>query len=102
MTRSGIAKRLKENNPDLIVVGVDPEGSILAQPEHLNERNRLKPYHVEGIGYDFIPSVCDRGLVDVRSFIALEIFDVFLYSIGHAIKLQLVYLPSSVLDQVQR
>lgn len=60
-----MAKKLKEYNPDIIVVGVDPEGSILAQPENLNEGpNRLQPYEVEGIGYDFIPDVLDRSLVD--------------------------------------
>jgi cystathionine beta-synthase len=47
------------------VVGVDPVGSILAQPESLNVPGGL--YQVEGIGYDFIPtsldrSVCWRGL----------------------------------------
>ncbi|KAG1706328.1 hypothetical protein DVH05_001476 [Phytophthora capsici] len=63
-TISGIAKKLKEKCPGVIVVGVDPEGSILAQPESLNDNNRLKPYKVEGIGYDFIPDVLDRNLVD--------------------------------------
>lgn len=62
--RSGIAKRLKEHNPNIKIVGVDPAGSILAQPEHLNDPHRLEAYHVEGIGYDFIPAVCDRTLVD--------------------------------------
>lgn len=61
---SGIAKRLKEHNPDIRIVGVDPEGSILAQPEPLNDAHRLEAYHVEGIGYDFVPKVCDRKLVD--------------------------------------
>lgn len=63
-TITGIAKKLKEHNPNIIVVGVDPEGSILAQPENLNDKHRLEPYHVEGIGYDFIPSVLDRSVVD--------------------------------------
>jgi len=63
-TISGIARKLKEYNPYLIVVGVDPEGSILAQPEALNDSKRLEPYQVEGIGYDFIPNVLDRGLID--------------------------------------
>ncbi|MFT5520209.1 MAG: cysteine synthase A [Enterobacterales bacterium] len=40
------------------MVGADPEGSLLAGPEE------IKPYHVEGIGYDFIPEVLDRTLVD--------------------------------------
>eukprot|EP00924_Labyrinthula_sp_SR-Ha-C_P015442 maker-scaffold_84-snap-gene-0.52-mRNA-1 protein AED:0.07 eAED:0.07 QI:227/1/1/1/0.75/0.6/5/409/355 len=63
-TITGIAKKLKEQIPGVEIVGVDPVGSILAQPEELNDKNRLKPYKVEGIGYDFIPSVMDRSLVD--------------------------------------
>jgi len=39
-------------------VAVDPEGSILAGP------GEIKSYKVEGIGYDFIPDVLDRRLVD--------------------------------------
>lgn len=59
-TISGIAKRLKELNPNIIVVGVDPYGSILADPEH----DKVGTYQVEGIGYDFVPDVLDRSLVD--------------------------------------
>lgn len=57
-TLSGTAKRLKEVLPDLHVVGVDPEGSILAGPGPIGS------YKVEGIGYDFIPDVLDRSIVD--------------------------------------
>ena len=57
-TLTGIARYMQENSPETIIVGADPEGSILAGPEE------IKPYHVEGIGYDFIPDVLDRGLVD--------------------------------------
>lgn len=64
-TISGIAKRLKEHNPDIQIVGVDPEGSLLAVPDSLNDKRRLESYQVEGIGYDFIPQVLDRDLVDV-------------------------------------
>eukprot|EP00511_Aplanochytrium_stocchinoi_P010796 CAMPEP_0204872144 /NCGR_PEP_ID=MMETSP1348-20121228/37432_1 /ASSEMBLY_ACC=CAM_ASM_000700 /TAXON_ID=215587 /ORGANISM="Aplanochytrium stocchinoi, Strain GSBS06" /LENGTH=495 /DNA_ID=CAMNT_0052026847 /DNA_START=61 /DNA_END=1545 /DNA_ORIENTATION=- len=63
-TISGIAKKLKEELPNVKVVGVDPVGSILAVPESLNDEDRLKSYKVEGIGYDFIPNVLDRSLVD--------------------------------------
>lgn len=63
-TISGIAKKLKEYNPNIIVVGADPVGSILAQPESLNDAHRLESYQVEGIGYDFIPDVLDRNLVN--------------------------------------
>jgi cystathionine beta-synthase len=58
-TITGVAKRLKESNPDVIVVGADPIGSILAGGTH------IASYKVEGIGYDFIPDVLDRDLVDV-------------------------------------
>jgi cystathionine beta-synthase len=44
--------------PDVKVVGVDPIGSILAGP------GAIAPYKVEGIGYDFIPEVLHRELVD--------------------------------------
>merc|ERR1719265_2442696 len=69
-TVTGIAKKLKEKIPNCKVVGVDPHGSILAQPDVLNDgskrtgQGRLQGYQVEGIGYDFIPTVLDRDVVD--------------------------------------
>lgn len=57
-TISGIAKRLKEYNPQIKIVGVDPEGSILGGG------HEIKPYQVEGIGYDFFPEVLDNTLID--------------------------------------
>lgn len=62
-TIAGIARKIKERCPKCIVVGVDPYGSILAQPEELNESD-VTTYQIEGIGYDFIPKVLDRSLVD--------------------------------------
>lgn len=61
-TLTGIASKVKQRCPNVIVIGVDPHGSILAQPESLNERQGS--YKVEGIGYDFIPKVLHRNLVD--------------------------------------
>jgi cystathionine beta-synthase len=63
-TITGIARRLKEHNPSIQIIGVDPEGSILAVPDSLNDKHRLEGYNVEGIGYDFIPDVLDRSLVN--------------------------------------
>jgi cystathionine beta-synthase len=57
-TITGVAKRLKEHNPDVIIVGADPVGSILAGGDY------VASYKVEGIGYDFIPKVLDQALVD--------------------------------------
>lgn len=58
-TISGVARRIKEVNPDCVVVGADPVGSILACDD-----DEIGTYKVEGIGYDFIPHVLDRKLVD--------------------------------------
>ncbi|KAM5333415.1 cystathionine beta-synthase isoform 2-T3 [Glossophaga mutica] len=62
-TITGIARKLKEKCPGCKIIGVDPEGSILAEPEELN-RTEVTAYEVEGIGYDFIPTVLDRSVVD--------------------------------------
>merc|ERR1719452_89240 len=62
-TISGIGRKIKEKCPECIVVGVDPLGSILAEPENLN-RTDVTYYDVEGTGYDFIPTVLDRSVVD--------------------------------------
>jgi len=62
-TISGVARRLKELNPNIKIIGVDPHGSILAQPEKLNAEG-VGTYKVEGIGYDFLPLVLDRSVVD--------------------------------------
>merc|ERR1712176_969301 len=69
-TISGTAKKLKEQIPDVKIVAVDPYGSILAVPDSMNDgsartgQKRLTAYQVEGIGYDFIPTVLDREVAD--------------------------------------
>ena len=57
-TISGIAKRMKEHNPNIQIIGVDPHGSILGGGDE------IYPYQVEGIGYDFFPDVLDNSLID--------------------------------------
>lgn len=57
-TITGVSKRLKEANPNIQIIGADPIGSILGGGIE------VKPYLVEGIGYDFIPDVLDNSLVD--------------------------------------
>jgi len=56
-TISGVSHFLKEKNPQIKVIGVDPDGSIYTGKAD-------KPYHVEGIGYDFYPDVFDVKSVD--------------------------------------
>lgn len=59
-TVSGVAKRIKEKLPQCRVYGVDPDGSLLADPS----QKETHGYEVEGTGYDFVPAVLDRSLVD--------------------------------------
>ncbi|HEX2548908.1 MAG TPA: cysteine synthase family protein, partial [Gammaproteobacteria bacterium] len=57
-TITGVARKMKEVNPDIQIIGVDPYGSILGGG------CEVYSYYVEGIGYDFIPDVLDNRLVD--------------------------------------
>ena len=59
-TITGIAKRMKEKFGNKIqIIGVDPYGSLLA-----TGNEQVYNYDVEGIGYDFIPEVLNRELID--------------------------------------
>lgn len=54
---TGVARYLKEQNPDVRIVGADPEGSVLSG-------GAPKPWKVEGIGEDFVPKTFNSQLVD--------------------------------------
>jgi len=56
-TVTGTGRYLKERNPEVEIVGADPEGSIYSGGE-------VRPYLVEGVGEDFWPETFDRSLVD--------------------------------------
>ncbi|HXF57039.1 MAG TPA: cystathionine beta-synthase [Actinomycetota bacterium] len=58
-TITGVGRYLKERNPDVMVVGADPEGSVFSAPEE-----PARPYLVEGIGEDFWPETFDPSVVD--------------------------------------
>lgn len=62
-TVCGIGRKIKDRLPKCQVVAADPEGSILSLPAELNETS-VNFYEVEGIGYDFVPTVLDRSVVD--------------------------------------
>jgi cystathionine beta-synthase len=58
-TVTGMARYLKEQSPDVLIVGADPEGSIYTSgPE------KQHPYLVEGIGEDFYPETFDPSVID--------------------------------------
>jgi cystathionine beta-synthase len=56
-TLSGVARYLKEQNPDVKIIGADPEGSVLSG-------STPRPWKVEGIGEDFVPKTFNSQLVD--------------------------------------
>ncbi|MCF8496568.1 MAG: cysteine synthase [Alphaproteobacteria bacterium] len=55
-TITGTGRYLKEQNPDVKIIGTDPEGSLYT--------GEVGQYQVEGIGYDFYPDVFEPGIVD--------------------------------------
>jgi len=62
-TITGTGRYLKEKNPRIKVVGVDPEGSIFHHTFH-GTGGDIHTYRVEGIGEDFMPSTLDLKVVD--------------------------------------
>ena len=63
-TISGVGRYLKEQNPDVQIVGVDPEGSILKAFFDMGELTGGEPYKVEGVGSDKIPGALDMSVTD--------------------------------------
>ncbi|KAF4119383.1 cystathionine beta-synthase [Geosmithia morbida] len=63
-TITGLSRGIKKHDSSVKIVAADPQGSMLALPETLNEEHLNAAYKVEGIGYDFIPDVLDRHAVD--------------------------------------
>jgi cystathionine beta-synthase len=59
-TISGAGRYLKDRNPDLLIVGADPEGSVFTAAEESD----IHPYLVEGIGKDTWPQTMARDVVD--------------------------------------
>jgi cystathionine beta-synthase len=63
-TITGLARGLRKHDKNVKIIAADPQGSILALPESLNDEHRDEGYKVEGIGYDFIPDVLAREEMD--------------------------------------
>jgi cystathionine beta-synthase len=56
-TVTGVGRYLKGQNPQVVVVGADPEGSVLSG-------DTARPYLTEGVGEDFFPGTYDPAMVD--------------------------------------
>lgn len=65
-TISGAAKYLKEQNPNIKILGVDAFGSVLKKYHESREfdTNEIYPYRIEGLGKNLIPSATDFDLID--------------------------------------
>lgn len=65
-TITGAGKFLKEQNPDIQIIGVDSVGSVYKKYFETGEfdKNEIKPYKTEGIGEDIIPGTVNFDYVD--------------------------------------
>jgi cystathionine beta-synthase len=59
-TISGVGRYFKERKPEVLIVGVDPEGSVYTA----DDASDIHPYFVEGIGKDTWPETMDLDVVD--------------------------------------
>lgn len=66
-TISGTAKYLKEQNPNVKVIGIDAYGSILKKFKETGEKDMSEayPYLIEGIGQDIVPGNFDFSVIDL-------------------------------------
>jgi len=65
-TISGIAKYLKEKNPNIKIIGIDTYGSVFKKYKETGifDKDEIYPYITEGIGEDFLPKNVDFTLID--------------------------------------
>jgi len=63
-TISGVGKFLKEKNPNIKIVGVDPYGSLYYDFVKTGQTIKAKTYVVEGIGEDFFPTTMNLKILD--------------------------------------
>lgn len=65
-TISGTAKYLKEQNPDITIIGVDAFGSVIKKYHETREfdEKEIYPYRIEGLGKNLIPSATDFDIID--------------------------------------
>lgn len=65
-TISGTARYLKEQNPDIRIIGVDAFGSVLKKYHETREfdSEEIYPYRIEGLGKNLIPTATDFDIID--------------------------------------
>lgn len=63
-TISGVGRYLKEKNPDVKIIGVEPVGSVYRNYLKLGVVEEASKFNIEGIGKNFIPGVIDFSYID--------------------------------------
>jgi len=63
-TITGVARFLKEKNPAIRIIGVDPLGSIFTELFKTGRKPQVQPYKTEGIGQDELPGNVDFSVID--------------------------------------
>ncbi|MFM7814192.1 MAG: pyridoxal-phosphate dependent enzyme, partial [Flavobacteriales bacterium] len=65
-TICGVAKYLKEKNPNIQILGIDTYGSVFKKLKETGvfDKNEIYPYITEGIGEDFLPQNVNMDLID--------------------------------------
>ena len=65
-TISGTARFLKEQNPNIQILGVDAFGSVLKKYHETKEfdNDEIYPYRIEGLGKNLIPTATDFDIID--------------------------------------
>jgi cystathionine beta-synthase len=66
-TISGVARYLKEQNPEIRVIGVDPVGSVyryFKERGELPPKDQIHPYLIDGIGEDLLPESVWMDTID--------------------------------------
>lgn len=63
-TICGVAKYLKEKDPSIRVIGIDPEGSVFFDYFHSKKLIKPSPYLLEGLGDEFLIGCVDFDLID--------------------------------------
>ena len=65
-TLSGTARYLKDQNPDIQIIAVDADGSVLKKYYETREfdENEIHPYQIEGLGKTIIPANVDFDVID--------------------------------------
>uniref|UniRef100_A0A1S4N1T6 cystathionine beta-synthase n=1 Tax=Pediculus humanus subsp. corporis TaxID=121224 RepID=A0A1S4N1T6_PEDHC len=61
-TLTGIGRKIKDKCPTCKIIGADPLGSKMAEPNEINETD-VKTFEMEGIGFTFVPTTLDRSVV---------------------------------------